>query len=141
MDHVLNEADDLLGGVQGVHGRLGDVGDLSAQDGLADGVRVHAGDVFAVNDDVAADVVQGGEVVAHQAQGQGGLAAAGLTGDAHGLALLDLEGHAVHGVDALAEAGDVLGFQVANLQHHAAGRFFLHILVRHNCLLSLSGWG
>ena len=141
VNHVLDEADDLLGGVQGVHGGLGDVGDLGAQDGFADGIGVHAGNVLPVDDDIAADVVQGGEVIAHQAQRQGGFAAAGFAGDAQGLAFFDLEGDTVNGIDVLPEAGNILGFEVPNLQHHLARGLLFHVLVRHNCLLSLSGWG
>ena len=131
VNHVLDEADDLLGGVQGVHGGLGDVGDFGAQDGLADGIGVHAGNVLPVDDDIAADVVQGGEVIAHQAQRQGGFAAAGFAGDAQGLAFFDLEGDTVNGIDVLPEAGDILGFEVLDLQHNFSHNFLL---------LSLSGW-
>ena len=131
VNHVLDEADDLLGGIQGVHSRLGDVGDLGAQNGLADGIRIHAGNILSVDDDVAAHVMQGWEVVAHEAQGQGGLAAAGLAGNAQGLAFFDFEGDAVNGIHIFPETGHIFGFEVLDLQNHFS----------HNVLLSLSEWG
>ena len=129
--HVLDKADDSLGWVQGVHGSLGNVGNFRAEDALTDIIRLHAGDISAVDDDIAAHIVQRREIVAHHRKRQRGFSAAGLARDAQGLAFLDFEGDAVHGVNILVEAGHIFGFEVSDLQH-----YFTHCVV----LLSLSRW-
>ena len=116
-DHVLDELPDFPGGVHGVHGRLRNVGDFRAQHGFAHHVRIHAGNVFPVDDDLAALVMQRGEIVTHQAQRQGRFAAAGFAGDAQALALFDVQGHMVHGVYILALACDVFGGQLMDLKN------------------------
>ena len=67
VDHVLDELVHLAGGVQGVHGRLGNVGHLRAEHGFPHHIRIHAGDVFASDDTLSkvfsierdADVIYG----------------------------------------------------------------------------------
>ncbi|MPM69170.1 hypothetical protein SDC9_116114 [bioreactor metagenome] len=57
--------------------------------------HVHMGDVFPVVKNLAA----GGFVEAQQGAARGGLAAAGFSHEAQGLALIDIEGHVVNSLD------------------------------------------
>ena len=105
---------DLGALVQGGHGILEDhldlVGDLAIQL-LGDA----AGDLLAVELDGAA----AGGVHADDAAANGGFAGAGFAHDAEGLALVDIEADALHGLEALA-AGTEGHLQVANLEDHFA---------------------
>lgn len=79
MHHIFHKADNLLGGIERIHGRLRDVGNLTTQNGLAHIVGTHAGNVLPIDADIAAHVIQRREVVTHQTERQCGLAAAGFT--------------------------------------------------------------
>jgi hypothetical protein len=81
-DDVADELADLLGRVEGVHRGLGDVGDLLAEEKGPKLLVVELHDVLAADLDGAAFIEQWREIEAHQAQGQGGLPAAGFAGDA-----------------------------------------------------------
>ena len=106
-DNIFNETDDFARRVQRVHRGLGDVGNFRTQHIFTHDIRVHAGDLLAVDNDFAARVMQGREIVAHQAQRQGRLAAAALPRDAQGFSLLNFKGHIIDRVNILAETGDV----------------------------------
>ena len=120
MNDILNEAENLAGGVQGVHGRLRDVGDFGSQDVFTDGIRVHAGNVFAVDDDIPACIMKRREIVAHQRKGERGFSAPGFARDAQAFPFLNGKRHMIHRVNVLAETGDIFGGQIPDLQHGLA---------------------
>ena len=59
MNNILNKADDLHGRVQGVHSGLRNVSDFGTQDGGADLIRIHTGNIYTINDDITHPLIDG----------------------------------------------------------------------------------
>ena len=96
--------------VEAAHRVLVDHGDLASADGAERGV-VEAGHVAALEQDAPGDEAAGAAEIAHDGEGDGGLAGAGFADEAERLALVDGE----------AEAGDDVGFAGAQEEGDAGG--------------------
>ena len=64
---ILDEADNLLGGVEGVHLRLRDIGNLCTQYRFANVIRVHSSNTTSIDDDLSRRIVERREIIPHQA--------------------------------------------------------------------------
>ena len=89
--HILNKLAHFPGRIQCVHGRLRNIGHIRTQNRLADHIRIQARNRLSVDDDFTAGVMKGREIVSHQAECQGGFAAAGFTGNAQAFTFLNVQ--------------------------------------------------
>ena len=105
LGHQQRLDDRLLQGLSGVQGGVRVLKhDLHLLPGGGQLLALHVGDVLALQEDLALRALQ----QMHDGAAQGGLAAAGLADHAQGLALLDGEGHVVHGVEHARGHGEIL---------------------------------
>ena len=117
LEYIHHEFGYLPGLVQGVHGRLGNVGNFRAQEIFSQCFVGNGHNVRAVQHDLPAAVMQRREIEAHQRRGQGGLAAPGFSGDAQHASLLQMQIHAVHGIHIFLQTRAIKGLQPLHVEN------------------------
>ena len=121
LDELVTDPGDRI---EGVHGALGDHGDLLPAI-APDLIRVQHGQIAAVEHNPAADDAAVFGQQAHDRLGDGRLAAARFADQPQGAAGLNFEGNVIHR-PGLAQLGPVINFQVFKFQQgHDFNRLFL----------------